>query len=98
MQIAVNDLAGRITGGETKNLELKSNLRWNPLKDGFDTQIENATLKTIVAFCNTEGGELLIGVADDGTILGIDRTTSRILISSFCICAILSWTGYYPKR
>ncbi len=72
-QISANDLASRIRCGETKTLELKSNLRWNSLKNDFDTQIENSILKTIVAFCNTEGGELLIGVADDGTILGIEK-------------------------
>ena len=33
--------------------------------------MELAALKTVTAFCNTEGGELLIGVADDHTILGI---------------------------
>jgi predicted HTH transcriptional regulator len=30
-------------------------------------------LKTIAAFLNTEGGDLLIGVADDGSIVGIER-------------------------
>jgi predicted HTH transcriptional regulator len=30
-------------------------------------------LKTIAAFLNTEGGDLLIGVADDGQVLGIDH-------------------------
>ena len=33
----------------------------------------HAVLKTIAAFLNTEGGDLLIGVADDRTVLGIDR-------------------------
>ncbi len=33
----------------------------------------HATLKTIAAFLNTEGGDLLIGVADDGSIVGIER-------------------------
>ncbi|MBP3835572.1 MAG: ATP-binding protein, partial [Pyramidobacter sp.] len=28
--------------------------------------------KTIIAFANTNGGELLIGVDDDGTVLGVD--------------------------
>lgn len=32
-----------------------------------------AILKTIAAFCNTEGGELLIGVSDDRKILGIEH-------------------------
>ena len=29
-------------------------------------------MKTIAAFLNTEGGDLLIGVADDGSIVGIE--------------------------
>ena len=30
-------------------------------------------IKTIIGFCNQVGGRLLIGVADDGTIVGIDE-------------------------
>ena len=33
----------------------------------------HAVLKTLAAFLNTEGGDLLIGVADDRTIVGIER-------------------------
>jgi predicted HTH transcriptional regulator len=29
-------------------------------------------LKTVAAFLNTEGGDLLIGVADDGSIVGLE--------------------------
>ena len=32
-----------------------------------------AVLKTIAAFLNTEGGDLLIGVDDDGSVLGIEH-------------------------
>ena len=32
-----------------------------------------AALKTIAAFLNTGGGDLLLGVADDRTVLGIDH-------------------------
>jgi hypothetical protein len=71
-QIVTNDIASRIRQGETKKLEFKSSLRWNALRNDFDKEIENAALKAIVAFCNTDGGELLIGVADDGGILGIE--------------------------
>ncbi len=63
-----------IRRGESKTLEFKSTLRWN-LKDDRqdDKQVTHAVLKTIAAFLNTEGGDLLIGVADDGSIVGIDR-------------------------
>lgn len=43
---------------ESQNVEFKSNWR-------------NDYLKTICAFANTEGGELIIGVDDNGTILGV---------------------------
>ena len=35
--------------------------------------MEKAVLKTIVAFLNTTGGILMIGVADDGSIYGVDE-------------------------
>ena len=72
-QISTNDLRSRINHGETSRFEFKSSLRWNLKAERLDRNIELSVLKTIVAFCNTEGGELLIGVADDHTILGIDQ-------------------------
>ncbi|MCU1335919.1 MAG: hypothetical protein JWO19_1500 [Bryobacterales bacterium] len=72
-QLATNDLAGRIKHGETAMLEFKSSLRWNIHAKKMDANIENAVLKTIVAFCNTKGGELLIGVADDKSIVGLEH-------------------------
>jgi len=59
---------------ESKTLEFKSSLRWDLKEDRKDdTNITHAVLKTIAAFLNTEGGDLLIGVADDRTVLGIDH-------------------------
>src|SRR5204862_7919187 len=37
-----------------------------------DKGVTHAVLKTVAAFLNTEGGDLLIGVADDGSIVGIE--------------------------
>ena len=63
-----------IKRGESKTLEFKSTLRWNLKEDRQDDKfITHAVLKTIAAFLNTEGGDLLIGVADDGAIAGIER-------------------------
>lgn len=63
-----------IKRGESKTLEFKSTLRWN-LKENKqdDAKITHAVLKTIAAFLNTEGGDLLIGVADDRSIVGIEK-------------------------
>ncbi len=63
-----------IKQGESKTLEFKSTLRWNLEEDRQDDKIvTHAVLKTIAAFLNTEGGDLLIGVADDCSIVGIER-------------------------
>jgi type I site-specific restriction-modification system R (restriction) subunit len=63
-----------IKRGESKTLEFTATLRWN-LKEARqdDKGVTHAVLKTIAAFLNTEGGDLLIGVADDGSIVGTER-------------------------
>ncbi len=63
-----------IKRGESKTLEFKSTLRWSLKEDRQDDKgVTHAVLKTIAAFLNTEGGDLLIGVADDGAIVGIEH-------------------------
>ncbi len=63
-----------IKRGESKTLEFKSTLRWSVKEDRKDDKVvTHAVLKTVAAFLNTEGGDLLIGVADDGSIVGIER-------------------------
>src|SRR5207237_9547285 len=63
-----------IKRGESKTLEFKSTLRWNLREDKQDDKlVTHAVLKTIAAFLNTEGGDLLIGVADDGSVVGLER-------------------------
>ncbi len=59
---------------ESKTLEFKSSLRWNLKEDCKDDKhVTQAALKTIAAFLNTEGGDLLIGVDDDRKVLGIEH-------------------------
>lgn len=65
-------LGSIIESGESDRVEFKSTVRWNLKKNCVDKAIEIAWLKTIVAFQNTDGGVLLIGVEDDGNILGTD--------------------------
>ena len=63
-----------IKRGQSKTLEFKSTLRWNLKQDRQDDgAVTHAVLKTIAAFLSTEGGDLLIGVADDRSIVGIER-------------------------
>ena len=76
-EISSKEVLHRIKGGETKKSEFKSTLRWNIKSKNFDKTIENGALKTIVAFCHSQGGELLIGVDDEGSILGIELDRFR---------------------
>lgn len=81
------DLYALIAKGEGPLVEFKSSMRfprsYDPppqlaeaerlaaLRSQYDA-LEKAVLKTIAAFLNSQGGTLLIGVADDGTIVGIE--------------------------
>ena len=66
------DIQRLIRDGESNRLEFKSTLRTNLENGETDKRMEKAVLKTIVAFLNTDGGNLLIGVDDDGDIIGAD--------------------------
>lgn len=62
-----------IRRGESKKLEFKSTLRMNLMSGKPDWNIEHAVLKTIVAYLNTDGGVLLVGVSNNGEVLGIEN-------------------------
>jgi hypothetical protein len=66
------DIEELIGEGESDRLEFKSTIRTNLETGETDKRMEKAVLKTIVAFLNTDGGVLLIGVSDDGEIIGAD--------------------------
>ena len=65
------DLPALITGGETDHIEFKSTLRMNLHSQKADKRIENACLKTVAAYLNSDGGMLLVGIDDDGTLIGM---------------------------
>jgi type I restriction enzyme, R subunit len=59
---------------EDQHLEYKSTLRWDLEEKGKSRMVESATVKTVAAFLNSRfGGTLLIGVADDGSIVGLEH-------------------------
>jgi len=73
-----------IKKGESEKLEFKSTLRTNIHTNAPDKKIEISTLKTLTALLNTQGGSLLIGVSDEGTICGIERD-NFITNDRFCL-------------
>jgi len=58
---------------ESDTLEFKSTFLWNIKAQKQDDTMRFSVLKTIAAFLNSKGGTLLIGVKDDGTILGLEH-------------------------
>ena len=77
---------------ESEKMELKS-------------KFTDAVCKEIVAFLNADGGDLVIGVNDDGTVAGInnlDETSKKVsdLITirlSLFLILLLRWKPYISK-
>ena len=67
----VLDLSRILMDGESEEVEFKSTLRTNLHTGNKDPRIELAVLKTSAGFLNTNGGTLVVGVADDGSPIGI---------------------------
>lgn len=65
------NIADLIAAGESDGVEFKSTLRMNLHTRQVDDKIQMASLKTIAGFLNAKGGTLLIGVADNGDVLGL---------------------------
>jgi hypothetical protein len=70
----VSDLLGI---GESETVEFKSSARWNLKAGAPDKKMEQVIVKTVCGFLNAQGGTLLIGVDDDGAVVGLssDYTT-----------------------
>lgn len=65
---SVEDLLGEM---ETERVEFKSSAYYSYRPDVPERVITEAVLKTVAGFLNAAGGTLLVGIADDGEILGI---------------------------
>ena len=61
-----------IAEGESDSVELKSSLRWDYKEQCVNKKLEEVIVKSVAAFANGQGGTLLIGVADNGEILGLE--------------------------
>lgn len=61
-----------IAQGESDSVEFKATLRTNLHTGEKDRRMEDAVIKMLAGFLNTDGGTLLIGIADDGGVAGID--------------------------
>jgi serine/threonine protein kinase len=81
IRAAHSEIEQLLASDETATLEFKSSLR-TPISaltkeekshiSSFQRDLEHEVLKTVVAFLNSNGGTLVIGVADDHSVIGIE--------------------------
>jgi Putative DNA-binding domain len=67
------DLRALIARGESVNLEFKSSFRSDMKENKVNRALEAVVLKTLAGYMNGNGGTLLIGVADDGSVTGLQQ-------------------------
>ncbi len=72
-------LEEQIAGGESSRLEFKASMRWNYRTEQVDKVLEKVIARTVAAFANSEGGRLLIGVSDQGEIVGIEKDLETLV-------------------
>lgn len=66
---AIRDVARQ---GESDELEFKSSARVNMRTGAKDEAMELVVAKTVCAFLNSRGGTLLLGVDDEGRLIGLE--------------------------
>jgi len=72
------ELRAILSNGESETLELKSTLRYD-LREGIvNKKLEFVVVKAISAFLNSEGGILIVGVDDEGNILGLEKDVQSL--------------------
>lgn len=72
------DLRLLIEKGESELIELKSSIRWDFKQGRVNKELEHVILKTIAGFMNNRGGALIIGVDDNGEIVGLEHDYSTL--------------------
>src|SRR3546814_4996348 len=67
-----------IANDEDYAVEFKSTARWDLRESQPSKAIEDAIVKTVAGFLNTEGGTLLIGIGPDREAVGLDHDYARV--------------------
>jgi type I restriction enzyme R subunit len=75
---ALRTVAEIIENDEDFAVEFKSTARWDLRENQPNKAMEDAVVKTVAGFLNTDGGTLLIGVGPDRTVLGLEHDYRRV--------------------
>lgn len=72
-QTATEEISALLISGESHKVEFKETSRIDVKSGVKEKYIEDAIVKTVAGFMNSDGGDLLVGVADSGAAPGIQR-------------------------
>lgn len=75
---ALRTVAEIIDNDEDFAVEFKSTARWDLREGGPSKVMEDAVVKTVAGFLNTDGGTLLIGIGPDRRIVGLGHDYPRV--------------------
>jgi hypothetical protein len=73
-----DDVQQQIARGESASLEFKSTFRWDLREQRVNRALETVVMKTLAGYMNAQGGTLLVGVADNGSIVGLEHDYSAL--------------------
>jgi CheY-like chemotaxis protein len=76
---AISDL---IAQGENDHVEFKASIYWDSKMNTVNKSMQEATVVAIAGMLNGKGGSLLIGVAEDGTVIGIGKDIQTLYKSN----------------
>ncbi len=72
-RLLVRDIEELIQAGENERVEFKSSIRYDYYRKSTNRDLEVIIAKTITGFMNAKGGKLIIGVDDEGNVLGLEK-------------------------
>lgn len=79
------ELSAVLSKGETRTVEFKKSIK----------EITKDVYETVCAFSNRDGGDIFLGVADDGTVLGFDPSCADKIKKNF-VTSINNPQKIYP--
>lgn len=74
----ITEIEAIILKGESDSIEFKSTLRYDIVHNTINKKLEFVIAKTISAFLNRSGGNLIIGVDDEQNILGLEHDINSL--------------------
>lgn len=67
-----------VAAGESETVEFKRSLRWDVRQNQVNKALEKTVARTVGGFMNSRGGTLVVGVSDEGNILGLECDFSTL--------------------